>query len=114
MVESSTTAFITWQPPPLEDRNGPIVHYNLILSDQVFGLEEIKVNVTSHNYTAINLEEYNTYSCIVAAASVVGTGPYSAPLNFTTEEDGTINILFSVLFFISAITLQFPVYPPLK
>ena len=87
-VENSTTAFISWHPPPFEDQNGPIIYYNLILSDLVFGSADIEVNVTSLSYTATNLEEYNTYSCIVAAASVVGTGPYSVPLNFTTEEDG--------------------------
>ena len=87
-VENSTAVFIFWQPPPLENQNGPIMYYSLILSDLMFGSKDIKVNVTSLNHTATNLEEYNTYSCIVAAASVVGTGPYTAPLNFTTDEDG--------------------------
>jgi receptor-type tyrosine-protein phosphatase Q len=86
-VESSTTVLISWQPPPFEDQNGPIVYYILILSDLVFSLEDIEVNTSSLNYIATHLEEHNTYSYIVAAATDVGTGPYSAPLNFTTEED---------------------------
>ena len=94
-VKSSTTAFISWQPPPLEDRNGPIIYYSLILSDYVFGLEDIEVNTSSLNYTFTHLEEYNTYSYIVAAATEVGIGPYSVQLNFTTDEDG---MFYSIIF----------------
>ena len=61
-VENSTTAFISWQPPPLEDQNGPIIYYNLIFSDLGFGLEDIEVNTSSLNYTVTRLEEDNTYS----------------------------------------------------
>ena len=84
-VESSTKVLISWQPPPFEDQ---IIFYSLIISDLVFGLEDIEVNISSLNYTVTQLEEYNTYSYIVAAATDVGIGPYSAPLNFTTNEDG--------------------------
>lgn len=87
-LETSTTASISWQPPPLEDQNGPIIYYNLILTDLVFGFEDIEVNVTSLNYTFTYLEEYATYSCIIAAVSQEGIGPYSEPFNFTTAEDG--------------------------
>ena len=95
-VESSTTALISWQPPPLEDQNGPIIYYSLILSDLVFGLEDIEVNTSSLNYTVTHLEEHSTYSYIVAAATERGIGPYSVPLYFTTEEDGKF-ILYTVL-----------------
>ena len=96
-VESSTIALISWQPPPLADQNGPIIYYILILSDLMFGLGDIEVNTSSLNYTVTHLEEYNTYSYIVAAATVVGIGPYSAPLNFTTEEDSKLIISCTVL-----------------
>ena len=83
-VKSSTTALISWQQPPIEDQNGPIIYYSLIVTDLTFGFEDIEVNVTSLNYTVNNLEEYTTYSCIVAAVSPAGIGPYSTSLNFRT------------------------------
>ena len=87
-IDSSTQATISWQPPPFEDQNGPILYYNLIISELVFGLDDIDVNISVLTYTATNLEEYNNYSFIIAAATEVGLGPYSSPINFTTEEDG--------------------------
>ena len=92
-VDSSTQATIMWQPPLFEDQNGPIIHYNLILSDLVFGLDDIDINVSSLSYTATDLEEYNNYSFIIAATTEVGIGPYSVPVNFTTEEDGKFCLL---------------------
>ena len=46
-VEGSTQATIAWLPPPFEDQNGPIINYNLIVSDLSFGMENIDVN--THN-----------------------------------------------------------------
>ena len=86
-VDGSTQATISWLPPPYEDQNGPIIYYNLIVSDLNFGLNDIDVNTSSTSYTITNLEEYNNYSFIVAAATEAGVGHYSLPIKFTTEED---------------------------
>lgn len=59
----------------------------MIISDLVFGEDDIDISETSLSYTAIGLEEYNNYSFILAAATIVGTGPYSNPVIFTTEQD---------------------------
>ena len=89
-TDSSTEVTISWQPPPFEDRNGPITYYSLILTELVFGLEKSYVNVTSLSYTFTGLEEYNNYSFIIAAATEKGLGPYSSVYRFTTEEDSEL------------------------
>ena len=78
-----------WDPPTYIDQNGPIVYYILAVREQQFNLSDIVLNVTGHtNYTLSSLEEYNTYSYQVAAATRVGLGPYSNPILFTTLQDG--------------------------
>ena len=110
MVDSSTQTTISWQPPPFEDQNGPILYYNLIVSDLVFGLDDIDVIVTSLTYTVSGLEEYNNYSFIIAAATLVGFGPYSNPVIFTTEQDSK-SILTVEIHLISMIVVPLPLVP---
>ena len=76
----------------------------------MFSLEDIEVNTSSLNYIATHLEEHNTYSYIVAAATDVGTGPYSAPLNFTTEEDG-MYLFYNVCYSLVTILYYFHTVP---
>ena len=88
LSSSSTTATISWLPPPDEHQNGHIVYYLLIITDLGFGTNDVILNSTATNVTAANLQEFNNYSCIVAAATTVGPGPYSLPITFTTLQDG--------------------------
>ena len=89
IVTSSKSVIISWEPPAFVDQNGPIVYYILVIREQQFNLSDIVLNVTGRtNYTLSSLEEYNTYSYQVAAASRVGVGPYSDPILFTTLQDG--------------------------
>ena len=68
----------------------------MILYELVFGLSDISINVTSLSYTLSGLEEYNNYSFIIAAVTVEGIGPYSTPINFTTEEDRKYNFYIAL------------------
>ena len=95
LATSSTTATVGWLPPPDEHQNGQIVYYMLIITDLGFGSNDVLLNSTAMNATATNLQEFNNYSCIVAAATTVGLGPYSLPIIFTTLQDG---ILFICIF----------------
>ena len=87
---TSTTATISWLPPPDEHQNGQIEYYMLIITDLGFGSNDVVLNSTMKTATATNLQEFNNYSCIVAAATTVGLGPYSLPIMFTTLQDGNI------------------------
>ena len=106
-VEGSTKATMSWQPPPFEHQNGPIDHYSLIISDTYFGLGDIHIITSNLTYTVTGLEEFNSYSFVVAAATIVDIGPYSSPINFTTFEDGMLPKMFCMLMFHVCVELLF-------
>ena len=88
LVTGSTTATISWLPPPDEHQNGQILYYLLIITDRGLNTDNIIVHSTAMSAMATNLQEFNNYSCVVAAATIVGLGPYSLPIMFTTQQDG--------------------------
>ena len=45
------------------------------------------------NYTVNNVKPFTEYHCMVAAATSVGLGPFSAVLSATTPEDGSLYML---------------------
>ena len=83
-------ATITWQPPVLDDRNGVITFYLLIIRNLQFSLDDINVNVSGSDlsYTVEGLEEYCRYDCQIAAGTIIGSGPFSSHVQFLTMEDG--------------------------
>lgn len=64
----------------------------MIIEDRGFNTNNVFINTTLTTYTFTDLEEFNNYSCIVAAATSVGVGPYSTPIEFTTLQDGKQNV----------------------
>jgi len=95
-VTGSRTVTVTWLPPPLEQQNGQIVYYILIITDSQLGSNS-EINSTTTSFMATGLKEYNNYSCIVAAATTVGLGPYSLPVRFTTQQGGKLPYLHSTV-----------------
>ena len=89
-VTGSKTAVISWNPPPFDDHNGIITYYLLLITQEQFNISDMVINTTSDvtNYTVTGLEENNNYTCRVAAATRIGPGPYSAPIRFSTPQDG--------------------------
>ena len=83
-------AVINWDPPPFEDQNGIITYYLLLIMEEQFNISDRVINTTTAvtTYTVTDLEEYNNYTCRVAAATRIGPGPYSAPTGFSTLQDG--------------------------
>ena len=81
-------ATIIWQPPTLEDQNGIIIYYELIVSQSQFEIPDVTVNVSTTSHTVTNLEEHVQYTVMVAAATRIGVGPFSSAVNFTTQQDG--------------------------
>ena len=88
-------ATIAWQLPVFEDQNGVIVYYRLIASQSQFDIPDISVDINTTSHTLTNLEEHVQYLFMVAAATRIGVGPFSSPMNFTTLEDG-ISVHFIV------------------
>ena len=46
------------------------------------------MNSSQLYYVFTNLEEYNNYSCEIAAVNLVGDGVYGSPFNFSTLQAG--------------------------
>ena len=89
-VTGSRMAVLSWNSPPSEDQNGIITYYLLLIMEEQFNISDRVINTTTAvtTYTVTDLEEYNNYTCRVAAATRIGPGPYSAPIDFSTPEDG--------------------------
>lgn len=89
-VTGTTSAEFTWQPPLIDDHNGRLSYYQLRLVDESFNLTDLTINTTNSSYTITTLEEYVRYSCQVAAATDVGVGPYTSPVEIITLPDGEL------------------------
>ena len=95
-VLSSSTLSITWQPPAPEGQNGVIVSYTVRLIERPTNITFTYQRGGSHTEVFItNLHPHYEYSCLVAAGTSVGLGPFSAPFILTTHQDGEyVNYLF--------------------
>ena len=87
---TSTSAVISWGPPPYEDQNG-VISYTISVSVQETGESFTNfINDTTYSFTA--LKPYRTHDITIAASTSVGTGPFSAVFTVITLEDGKIYI----------------------
>ncbi len=78
---------LNWNPPPKESQNGIIRNYTVQVS--VSGsLETFEVYSSTTNVTLSSLRPFQTYSCVVSAATIIGQGPPSTVFTITTQEDG--------------------------
>ena len=84
---TSTSAVLSWRPPPLEDQNGILTHFLANVTSVVTGESEHFV-LQTYSTTIENLHPFYTYACIVSAATEVGRGPFSTIVEFRTEEAG--------------------------
>lgn len=84
---SSTTAFVSWEPPFLQHRNGYIVSYLLNYTALQTG-EEDHVITSNTSQQVVGLRPFTKYLCSVSAATSVGQGPFSLSTAFETSEDG--------------------------
>ena len=109
---SSSSATITWQVPAITNPHNPLLMYTLLLNEHRFGLPIITIHVDSSvtSYTFTQLEEFDTYTCMIHAINDVGTGLASS-ISFTTQEDGmyckTQLLMFCIIRKISFILSSF-------
>ena len=81
---TARTVTIGWTPLSDDEINGILRHYELIISSSS---STIKVEPGLTSYTLLGLMPNTQYSVRIAAETSPGTGPYTAPLNFTTREE---------------------------
>lgn len=82
---SSRQARLTWDPPPLEDRNGIIRHYQVNLRD-LNNRRNFTLISEQPQYELTFLQPHHQYKVLVAAVTVA-VGPSSDPYIFTTHEE---------------------------
>ena len=102
VVQSSRSLLLTWEPPFLEKQNGLLIQYHVIVMEtKILYLDNGTVvsqmgmnrnrtyNVSEGRTQLIDMlhPSYN-YTVRIAAATVVGIGPFSDPITVMTLEDG--------------------------
>ena len=84
---SSTSVVLTWETPPPEDLNGRVIGYSINVTKLLSG-ERQELFSNSTMLTVYNLHPYTVYTCISAAVTNVGNGPFSNVLQIETLEAG--------------------------
>ena len=84
---SSTSVVLTWETPPPEDLNGRVIGYSINVTKLLSG-ERQELFSNSTMLTVYNLQPYTVYTCISAAVTNVGNGPFSNVLQIETLEAG--------------------------
>ena len=96
---ASTMIQVSWEQVPAIDENGVIIEYEVEYTQTTFDsiptTQNITVNTTMATLTG--LQEYVEYFIRVSASTIIGSGPYSDPINQTTLEDGMICADFNIL-----------------
>ena len=86
---SSTSAYLTWNPPSYEDQNGVIIEYVINVTVQEMR-EYFQLTSNTSFLEVTSLKPYQTYVCMIAAATSVGLGPFSESVTVDTPQDGKI------------------------
>ena len=84
---SSTSVVLMWEIPPPEDLNGPVIGYSINVANLLSG-ERQELFSNSTMLTVYNLQPYTVYTCISAAVTNAGHGPFSNILQVETLEAG--------------------------
>ena len=87
MPTDPRSVVLTWDPPPPEDRNGPIVGYVINVTVIATG-EMFQLTSSTNTLSVASLKPFTRYVCIIAARTQVGLGPFSTTVTVMTPEDG--------------------------
>ena len=84
---SSTFVVLTLEAPPPEDLNGFVIGYFINMTVLQTG-ERLQVFANSTMPTVYNLQPYTMYTCVSAAVTNAGHGPFSDAIQIQTLEAG--------------------------
>ena len=84
---SSRSASISWSPPPADQWNGIITRYIINVTVEETG-HTFQLNSTTTTLRVNSLQPYRNYTCIIAAVTSVGIGPFSGSFTLITPQDG--------------------------
>lgn len=86
---TSSSFFLDWDPPPIEQQNGVIRNYTV--SVELLG-NATAYNITTNDteYSFTTLLPFYTYRITVAAVTEPGMGPASAAIDVVLPESGKL------------------------
>ena len=84
---SSTSTVLRWEAPPPEDLNGLLIGYSINVTKLQTG-ERLELFSNSTTLTVYHLQPYTVYTCVSAAVTIAGRGPFSDVLQIQTLEAG--------------------------
>ena len=88
-VLGPTAISISWQPPAPEGQNGIITSYTVLVTEVLTNTTTTYQRDGSRTELVITgLHPYYDYSCMVAAQTSVGLGPFGTSFTVTTHQDG--------------------------
>lgn len=85
VVISSTSIVLTWDPPPIHERNGIITTYTIT---QVGAGNTSTLTTSALMLTVDNLRPFTSYTFDIAASTAIGRGPMSVNRTVMTFQDG--------------------------
>ena len=94
---SSTTITLFWSPPPADMQNGIIVQYAINITEVETG-RSFSLFSSTTTVNVISLHPYYTYNCAIAAATIIGVGPYTNIITVVTLQDGKLYFLTFISF----------------
>jgi len=97
--QSATSAEINWNPPLLEDQNGVIVSYTLIVTRMDSG-DERYLRTDNTSIVVVDLHPFSMYQIIIAAETI-GLGNFSNPVFFQMPEASKLPEVLSAWTYLS-------------
>lgn len=100
---SSTSIYLSWDLPLVEERNGVIIGYDINVTNLDSGsIVQYNTGLVS-DFAIENLNPFTVYVSNIAARTTVGVGPFSSLVIVQTLEDGK-EISCIIILVISAIS----------
>ena len=81
----ATSVKLSWQPPFIEDQNGVITLYTVNVTSVTAGYM-MTLSTSDTELTVTELDPFTLYNFTVAAATSIGSGPFSDPVQAMTTE----------------------------
>lgn len=85
-VNDSRSLILNWDVPLPQDINGIITDYTINISSNL-GISNILVGSNTTSFTLTSLRPFVAYTCVIAAHTSIGQGPFSTSMTLTTPED---------------------------
>lgn len=86
VINNSRSLILDWASPLPQDVNGVVTDYTISVTS-IIGNHTFPIGSNDTTYTLTSLRPYVTYTCVIAAHTSIGQGPFSANVSVATPED---------------------------